>query len=137
MLVFCFSRDRGNARSLENIRTAIQSILKINLSRGAFWERLATRKLQETLETFTCSLIQTISSQLLITFDLLKILNVSAILLIDSSSSSLPDGAKAQAFTQSAAWYAVVTTDDHILIYSRETGKLVQDIAITLATPGP
>lgn len=50
---------------------------------------------------------------------------------------TLPDGAKAQAFTQSAAWYAVVTTDDHILIYSRETGTLVQDIAITPATSGP
>ena len=49
----------------------------------------------------------------------------------------LPDGAKAQAFTQASKWYAVVTTDDHILIYSRKTGALLQDIAINPAATGP
>ena len=93
VLVFCFTRDRGNSRSLESIRKAMQNVLKISLSRGAFWERLATVKLQETLETFTCSLIQNISCKLSITAGLLKVLKVSAILLIDSSSSSLPKGA--------------------------------------------
>jgi Family of unknown function (DUF6476) len=50
---------------------------------------------------------------------------------------TLPDGAKAQAFTQGTAWYAVVTTDDRILVYSRASGALVQEIAINPAATGP
>lgn len=50
---------------------------------------------------------------------------------------TLPDGTAPQAFTQGDSWYAVVTTDDHILIYSRATGALLQDIAIKLAATGP
>lgn len=45
---------------------------------------------------------------------------------------TLPDGTRAQAFTQGANWYAVVTTDDRILIFSRETGAQVQEITVTL-----
>lgn len=44
----------------------------------------------------------------------------------------LPGGTSAQAFTQGATWYAVVTTDDRILIFSRETGAQVQEITVTL-----
>ena len=43
---------------------------------------------------------------------------------------TLPQGTTATAFTQGAAWYAVVTADERILIYSRETGALIQDIVI-------
>jgi len=43
---------------------------------------------------------------------------------------ALPDGAKAQAFTQGDDWYAVVTTDDRILIYDRLTGKLRQTVVV-------
>lgn len=49
----------------------------------------------------------------------------------------LPDGAKALAFTQADAWYAVVTTDNRILIFDRKTGGLAQDIKIDLAATGP
>lgn len=43
---------------------------------------------------------------------------------------TLPDGAKATAFTQGADWYAVVTEDDHILIFDRATGALRQTLQI-------
>lgn len=43
---------------------------------------------------------------------------------------SLPDGAKAQAFTVTPGWYAVVTTDDRILIYNRSDGALRQEITV-------
>lgn len=43
---------------------------------------------------------------------------------------TLPDGARAEAFTVTARWYAVVTTDDRILIFDRGTGALRQDIAV-------
>ena len=50
---------------------------------------------------------------------------------------TLPDGTKPQAFTQGEQWYAVVTTDNHILIYNRETGALAQDITLNPAATGP
>jgi len=37
---------------------------------------------------------------------------------------TLPDGAQAQAFTVTPGWYAVVTTDNRILIYNRSDGTL-------------
>ena len=43
---------------------------------------------------------------------------------------TLPDGTRAQAFTATARWYAVVTTDDRILIYDRDTGDLLQEITV-------
>jgi hypothetical protein len=49
----------------------------------------------------------------------------------------LPDGAQVQAFTQGPTWYAVVTADNHILIYSRKSRALVQEIAISPAVTGP
>ncbi len=43
---------------------------------------------------------------------------------------TLPDGAVATAFTQGNGWFAVVTEDNEILIYSRVTGNLRQRIQI-------
>ena len=43
---------------------------------------------------------------------------------------TLPDGARAQAVTAGSDWYAVVTTDNRILIFDRLTGRLRQEVAI-------
>lgn len=43
---------------------------------------------------------------------------------------TLPDGASAAAFTQGNGWYAVVTDDDRILIFDRDSGALRQTITI-------
>lgn len=43
---------------------------------------------------------------------------------------TLPDGAVATAFTRGEGWFAVVTGDGEILIYSRVTGNLRQRIRI-------
>lgn len=43
---------------------------------------------------------------------------------------TLPDGARATAFTRGEGWFAVVTANDEILIYSRVTGNLRQRIRI-------
>lgn len=43
---------------------------------------------------------------------------------------TLPDGEKAQAFTQGTGWYAVVTQTDKIMIFDRMTGTLRQTIEI-------
>jgi hypothetical protein len=42
----------------------------------------------------------------------------------------LPDGSTATAFTQARNWYAVVTEDDTILIFSRDSGRLIQTLKI-------
>ncbi len=42
----------------------------------------------------------------------------------------LPDGTAAQAFTATPGWYAVITTDDRILIYNRADGQLRQEISV-------
>lgn len=43
---------------------------------------------------------------------------------------TLPDGTVATAFTQGESWYAVVTAENEILIFSRLTGELRQRIRI-------
>ncbi|WP_424986089.1 DUF6476 family protein [Microbulbifer sp. S227A] len=46
---------------------------------------------------------------------------------------TLPDGSRAEAFTVTADWYAVITGDDRVLIYDRTSGALRQ--TIDLVTP--
>lgn len=43
---------------------------------------------------------------------------------------SLPEGVRATAFTQGTDWFAVVTSDNRILIYDRTTSALRQEVAI-------
>ena len=45
-------------------------------------------------------------------------------------SITLPDGTVATAFTQAETWYAVVTAENEILIFSRLTGALSQTIQL-------
>ena len=42
----------------------------------------------------------------------------------------LPDGSTPVAFTQGGDWYAVVTKDDQILIFDRESQELRQTIQV-------
>jgi len=43
---------------------------------------------------------------------------------------TLPGGTKASAVTRGRDWIGIVTDDDRILIFDRDTGTLRQDIAI-------
>lgn len=43
---------------------------------------------------------------------------------------TLPTGVSAQAFTQGTDWFAVVTSDDRILIYDRASSSLRQTITL-------
>ncbi len=45
---------------------------------------------------------------------------------------TLPDGTVPVAVTYGAAWYAVVTAQDEILIFDKATGQLRQQINITV-----
>jgi len=46
-------------------------------------------------------------------------------------SVALPEGAVAEAFTTTAAWYAIVTEAGQILVYDRADGNLLKTIDIT------
>ena len=43
---------------------------------------------------------------------------------------TLPEGVTATAFTQGTDWFAVVTSDNRILIYDRTTSALRQEVVI-------
>ncbi len=43
---------------------------------------------------------------------------------------SLPDGVTAQAYTQGPGWYAVVTSDNEIVIYDAESGEVRKRISV-------
>lgn len=44
----------------------------------------------------------------------------------------LPAGTSARAFTQGTDWFAVVTSDDRILIYDRATNRLRQIVEMEI-----
>lgn len=46
------------------------------------------------------------------------------------ASVTLPEGARATAFTQGGNWFAIVTGDGRILIYDRAGGTLRQVVEI-------
>ncbi len=50
------------------------------------------------------------------------------------SEITLPDGTAPLAVTNGPGWYAVVTTDNHILIYDEITGQLRQTVVISTGT---
>ena len=57
-------------------------------------------------------------------------LNTSAPDLALPDYITLPDGTRATAFTQAPNWYAVITDDDKIFIFDRDSGDLTQEISI-------
>lgn len=46
------------------------------------------------------------------------------------SRITLPEGTKAQSYTQGENWFAVVTEDERILIFARDGATLLQEIKI-------
>lgn len=44
---------------------------------------------------------------------------------------ALPEGVEASAFTQGDDWFAIVTTDQRILIYDRASGQLRQTVTLS------
>ncbi|HID04118.1 MAG TPA: IS4/IS5 family transposase, partial [Desulfobacterales bacterium] len=91
-LVFSYLGDTQST-SLENIRRQIKNQVKRNMSRSAFWERLSRNRLKQFLKSSITELLKQLGTTV-IGGDLAKKLGISGILLVDSSSFSLWDGAK-------------------------------------------
>jgi len=92
-LVFCFIGDTKSA-SLEAMRRFMMATFDLSISKGAFWERLSRNRLKKILNQTLADLIKKIPSVTVIGKEILDKLNVTSILLIDSSTLTLWDGAK-------------------------------------------
>ena len=91
--IFCFLGDTKTS-SLEAIRRFMISTFEIPISKGAFWERLSRNRLKNILCDILVDLIKKLPSLAIAGEEILGKLKVTSILLIDSSSITLWDGAK-------------------------------------------
>ena len=92
-IIFCFIGDTKTS-SIESIRRFMIYTFEIRISKGAFWERLSRKRFKNILQTILADLIKKMPSLTIIGEEILDKLKVSSILLIDSSSITLWDGAK-------------------------------------------
>ena len=91
--IFCFLGDTKTF-SLEAIRRFMIGTFETRMSKGAFWERLSRNRLKNMLHNILAELIKKTPSLAVVGEEILDMLRVTSILLIDSSSISLWDGAK-------------------------------------------
>ena len=92
-LISSFSIREGRVLSLSALRHSVIELTQVKISRGTFWERMATQKLIGLLQTILGNLMSTLCLQLGVGTEILKLLDVRKIFMIDASSLSLPDGA--------------------------------------------
>ena len=93
-LVFCYLGD-SKTFALEAIRRFMKAALDKDISRSAFWERLAGDRLKNYLRRVVAELMVTLTSPITRGGQLLKQLGVTDIGLHDSSSITLCASAKA------------------------------------------
>lgn len=91
-LIFSFCRDTGQ-RTLASLWRSMAAATGTLLARSTFWERLATQRLLTQLTTVTIHLMKKLTAQCAVTPKLLASLGVTGVLLLDSSSTTLPDEA--------------------------------------------
>jgi len=87
-LVFCYLGD-SKTFALEAIRRFMKAPLGRHLSRSAFWERLAGDRLKTQLRAVVVELMVALTVGITSGHQLLKMLGVTAIWLVDSSSITL------------------------------------------------
>jgi hypothetical protein len=92
-LVFCYLGD-SKTFALEAIRRFMKAALDKEISRSAFWERLAGDRLKNQLRRVVAELMVTLTSPITRGGQLLKQLGVTDIWLHDSSSITLCASAK-------------------------------------------
>ena len=84
--------------------------------------------LRRLVTTLTATMI--VGLVVMITLVVIR-LNASTPQLALPDYITLPNGTRATAFTHTPSWYAIVTADDRILIFNRDSGELTQDIRVT------
>ncbi len=91
--IFCFIGDTKTS-SIEAIRRFMICTFGVRISKSAFWERLSRNRLKNMLQHLVADLIKKTPSLAIVGEEILDKLKVTSILLIDSSSITLWDGAK-------------------------------------------
>jgi hypothetical protein len=129
-LAFCFMGDTKSF-SIESLRRFIITNFKIKISKGAFWERLSNERLKKILKLLIAELIAKLAGTIMLGADILLQLNVTGILLIDSSSITLWDGAK-KSFpgTRTHAgikWHACFDLLSGVMVWFETTSTSVHD----------
>ena len=81
-------------RSIANLRRQFMSSLGIVIARSSFWERMATKRLSDFLAQSIRELVAKMATDLNIGGEILGKLGVLRVFLLDSSSITLPPGAK-------------------------------------------
>jgi hypothetical protein len=91
--IFCFLGDTKTS-SIESIRRFMIYTFGVRISKAAFWERLSRNRLNNILKDLLADLIKKTPSLAIVGEEILDKLRVSSILMVDSSSITLWDGAK-------------------------------------------
>lgn len=84
-IVFHFFGDNKQT-SIAGMRRAMIKGVGTNISRGAFWERLAGNRLKNTMELLVETLMRNTIGIALINSNILQLLKISGILLLDSTT---------------------------------------------------
>jgi putative transposase len=92
-LVASVTKD-GRVRTLANLRRSVIALTGITMDRKTFWERLAAERLCTLLTWLATALMKELGRHLGVTDELLATLQVKAIFVLDSTSSTLPKKAK-------------------------------------------
>jgi hypothetical protein len=92
-LISSFSIREGRVTGISSLRHSVMELTGEKLSRGTFWERLATRKMVKLLSSVLGGLMADLCVKMKLAANILQLLGVSKIFLLDSSSFTLPKGA--------------------------------------------
>lgn len=93
-LVCSFGTKDGRVKSISSLRKSVIEITRETISRGSFWERLATKKLMRFTQLLLSALMSELCVQLGVGASILPALGVIRIFLLDASSFTLPEGAR-------------------------------------------
>lgn len=91
--IFCYLGDT-QCVSLEAIRRYMKNQVEQNISRSAFWERIGRNRLKNFLKATITKLMKQLGTTVLGGGGLLNQLGITGILVVDSSTFTLWDGAQ-------------------------------------------
>ena len=130
-LIFSFFGDTKK-NSLESLRLYMKTVSGIEVTRSAFWDRLARVRTVNYMKTLVYNLIQLSSATAFGNSELLTSLGVSQILILDSSVFSLWDGLssrfKGTRTTASIKWHACFDAVTGENIWSKTTKGSTSDV---------
>ena len=81
--------------------------------------------------TCVLTIIMIVGFSIIVSLFILKFRDLSQSRLSLPESIDMPNGAAPLAFTVGPDWYAIVASDDEILVFDRANGRIIQRIPIS------